>query len=144
MSTARSAGTTAPRLGTSSTSPSRSSSRSASRTGARENPSSSASGISLMRSPGRSRPATIASRTASRASSTLDGAGPRGRASDDMELGCEHAAVEAARAQRRDVDERLPPEDEVAQDLAGRWALEEAVAGEAGGVEEARDVTGLA
>ena len=91
-----------------------------------------------MRSPGRRRPATIASRTASSARSTFDGAGPR-RGSDDMELGREHPAVEAVGAHRRDVDERRAAEHEVAQDLARRRALQEAVAGEAGGVEEARD-----
>ena len=38
----------------------------------------------------------------------------------------------------------LAPQHEVAQQLAGRRALQEAVAGEAGGVEEAADVVGLA
>src|SRR5262249_5920534 len=134
-STARSSGTIAPRLGTSVTSPSRSSSRSASRTGARLKPSSSASGISLMRSPGLRRPLTIASRIAISARSTLEGAGPL----DDMELGRERPAVEALGAHRRDVHERRAAEHQVAQDLAGRRALEEAVAGEAGRVEEAAD-----
>ena len=47
-------------------------------------------------------------------------------------------AREALRGERRDVDERLAAEDEVAHDLADRGRLQEAVPGEAGRVEEAR------
>ena len=57
--------------------PSCSSSRIASRIGPRERPSLSATGISLMRSPGAIQPFAIASRSASAATSTLDWILPR-------------------------------------------------------------------
>ena len=91
-----------------------------------------------MRSPGAA-DRDDASRIASSARSTFDGAGPRRCSSDNVELGREHPAAEALGAHRRRRRQRRAPEHEVAQDLAGRRALQETVAGEPGRVQEARD-----
>src|SRR6476659_9734194 len=128
------------------TRPSCASRRSASRIGPRETPSCSASGISLTRSPGASQPLTMASRNAPATTSVFEGAGPSARkgrrstaliragALDDVVLGTQCRGVEALDAEWADVDRRLSPEHEVADDFADGRALQEAVAGAAGRV----------
>src|SRR6185437_10529388 len=67
----------------------------------------------------------------------------RGADSDNVELGAQHGIAEAGHAQRGDVDERRAAQNQVAEDLAHGGALQEAVAREAGGIEEAADTLGL-
>src|SRR4051812_38264925 len=57
--------------------------------------------------------------------------------SDDGAFGARGAAAEAVGGERRDVNERRPAEVEISQDLSDGGALQEAVAGEPGRVEEA-------
>ena len=88
-----------------------------------------------MRSPGASQPLTMASRNASATTSVFDGAGPcmrKGRRStvligagalDDVVLGTQCRGVESLDAEGTDVDRRLSPEHQVANDFADRRTL---------------------
>src|SRR5215208_4735492 len=95
-----------------------------------------ASQIGRLCTPGR--PKAIS--TPSRSSASTTRAAP---VSDNVELRSEQGGVEALDAERRDVHERLAPQHQVAHDLADGRALEEAVAGEAGRVQEARHLARL-
>src|ERR671910_3031908 len=63
---------------------------------------------------------------------------------DDVAFRSRYGVCEAIGRQRRDVDERLGTENEVADDLAHGGALQEPMPAEARRVEEARDLGGLA
>ena len=97
-----------------------------------------------MRSPGRRRPSTIASRTASSARSTFDGAGPRGVVQTTWNSGASIPPSKRSALIGATSMNGARPRHQIAQDLAGRRALQEAVAGEPGGVQEARDARRLA
>ena len=62
--------------------------------------------------------------------------GPVGAHSDEVDLRPGEVRSEALDAERRDVDEGTPPEDEVTDDLPDCGRLQEPVAREAGGVQE--------
>src|SRR4051794_29647530 len=90
--------------------------------------------------------ATVSARSAGLVEATVRVPGTRSPAtieaismSDHVVLGSQAVGREALGAQRRDVGERRAAEHEVAEPLAHRRALQEAVPGEAGGIEEARD-----
>src|SRR5436305_9758452 len=63
---------------------------------------------------------------------------------DNVVLRAEHGVAEAVGAERPDVDERRSLENQVAEDLSHGGTLKEAVAGEAGRIEEAADAPRLA
>src|SRR5688500_36650 len=69
---------------------------------------------------------------------------PAGPLSDDVAFVAVPSLVDAVPGQGGDADRRGSAEEQVADGLADRWALEEAVAGEAGRVQEPGRSAGLA